>query len=91
MGVAGFPMCGKGIDMEIIIKKLIDLGWEFSIRYEGGEWSITVWKPDWPSNYPGHLVCPTGKGKTIDEAILDLMANFNLNSLHGENTKGEVE
>ena len=59
--------------MEVLTKKLIDMGWEFSIRYENGEYSISVWKPDWPSKLYTAPICPTGKGVSWDVAALELM------------------
>jgi len=56
------------------VELLIDVGWEFSIRYEGNEWSISVWKPDWPSGYGAAITCPTAKGHSLDAAMLGLIA-----------------
>ena len=56
-----------------IFQALIDAGWEFSIRWEGGGFSICVWKPGWSTdNLYEARSCPQGKGETIGQAYENL-------------------
>ena len=61
--------------MEAMLEKLIGLGWELSIRYESGTYSISIWEPERVTdNIYQAVPCPIGKGNTWDEAVLNLMA-----------------
>lgn len=51
--------------------------WEFEIRYEDRRYTILCWKPAWATDSPGiGVVCPTGAGATLTEAINDLKSKL---------------
>jgi len=61
------------LELEKVIKDLIDNKWELEIRYTDNEYSFVVWKPEWVTNdlYAAR-VCPIGKGKTWQQAYHNL-------------------
>jgi hypothetical protein len=61
--------------METITSELIRDGFEFTIRYQDGEYTIFASKPEWssiPTWRSGNAIMPVGNGDSLSEAYLSL-------------------